>query len=363
MTHLLRLLRDFWETLERLLRDFWETEAETETEEWPGQHSQFLRCLFRSLHWGRNKKTLWHTDYGFGDCTKTFSTPHHFSFGPLAIIFGNINSTSDQKRQLIIYLAAMNVLGSGSVVFSEGSISQDVFLLYSNWISWLRGADLVTEGRWTDKQILILAASKSIWVSRQIWWHGLFLAITLEGRGNPNNTFNKWQNCPNLRLLARDRNFVKLYAQNFNNFDPLLLWLTFLVKSRLWFQNLSIEMTNPDNLNRFMEFKHRHLCCHTTKYVLVLQFQNGRKVKKIHEMRTNSRGSNRKEEIFQKNHIRRGIILLVFLLNELALDVLATVISDFASLWQCVGKWSKFGFNLLFTQSLLWWQILSLQNS
>ena len=51
----------------------------------------------------------------------------------------------------------MNVLGSGSVVFGEGSISQDVFLLYSNWISWLRGADLVTEGRWTDKQILILA--------------------------------------------------------------------------------------------------------------------------------------------------------------------------------------------------------------
>ena len=65
-------------------------------------------------------------------------------------------------------------------------------------------------------------------------------------------------------------------------------------------------MTNPDNLNRFMEFKHRHLCCHTTKYVLVLQFQNGRKVKKIHEMRTNSRGSNRKEEIFQKKSYKEG---------------------------------------------------------
>ena len=33
--------RDFWETFERLLRDFWETE----TKEWHGQHSQFLRCF------------------------------------------------------------------------------------------------------------------------------------------------------------------------------------------------------------------------------------------------------------------------------------------------------------------------------
>ena len=58
-------LRDFWETFERLLRESWENferllktferllrgfwETETETEEWPGQHSQFLRCFLVRL--------------------------------------------------------------------------------------------------------------------------------------------------------------------------------------------------------------------------------------------------------------------------------------------------------------------------
>ena len=149
------------------------------------------------------------------------------------------------------------------------SISQVFFLLYCNWVSWPRGRDLVTAGRWINKQILILAASFGY--RDKYDRNGCFWPLSWKEEPVPTT------------LLTSDK--IVLIWDSWQKFCKVRtkfqqLWsfagmTNFPCKSRLWLQNLSIEITNPDNLNRFMEFKQKthfeNLCPHTTKYVLVLQ--------------------------------------------------------------------------------------------